>query len=130
MPIETTVATLLRSILHQQHSQQKFDFLTYLLPKSVPTLARKLEKNVQRGDQDNLNRAMNALQIMRYFLVGFQIDASHFHGALDPMTRVLPFLSEDQPLRQSMLELIQVCMSIHSGHPEKYEEAVKIIEAG
>ena len=32
------------------------------------------------------------------------------------------------PLRSELLELIQVCMSIHSGHPEKYKEAIEILE--
>ena len=79
-----------------------------------------------------LNRAHNALTLSRFFLVGHQIDPSYFHEALDTYIRILPFLTnsqEDGLLRRDMLELIQICMSIHSGHPEKYNDAIELLEA-
>ena len=32
-------------------------------------------------------------------------------------------------LRSEMIEVIQVCMSIHSGHPEKYKEVIEILQS-
>ena len=78
-----------------------------------------------------LNRARNTLSLSRFFLVGHQIDPSYFHEALDVYTRILPFLTnseEDGGLRRDILELVQICMSIHSGHPEKYKDAIELLE--
>ena len=78
-----------------------------------------------------LNRAHNALTLSRFFLVGHQIDPSYFHEALDTYTSILPFLTDsegDGLLRHEIFELIQICMSIHSGHPEKYKDAIELLE--
>ena len=88
------------------------------MPKSVPYLAKKLEKSVTRND---LTRTTSIVSLSRFFLLGLQIDASHFHGVIDTYLRILPFLPSVEPVRKELVELMQICMNIHSGHPEKYE---------
>ena len=96
----------------------------------MPVLTQKIEKSITAAsnNQDSLERARNALSLTRFFLFGHQIDPSFFHGVLETYTRLIPFLSQEMPLRSELLELIQVCMSIHSGHPEKYKESIEILE--
>ena len=96
----------------------------------MPLLTQKLEKSITAAsnNEESLERARNALSLTRFFLFGHQIDPNFFHGVLDTYTRLLPFLSQEMPLRSEILELIQVCMSIHSGHPDKYKLAVEILE--
>ena len=73
------------------------------MPKSVPYLAKKLEKSVKRAD---LSRASSIVSLSRFFLVGLQIDASHFHDVLETYTRILPFLPSTEPVRKDLLNLL------------------------
>lgn len=47
---------------------------------------------------------------------------------LDGLVRVFPFISREHPLSRDLAQLVQICTSIHSGHPEKYEEVTKLID--
>ena len=77
------------------------------MPKSLPTLASKLEKGVTKAVRDeSLERPRNALSLLRFFLVGHQIDPSYFHGVLDTLVGVFPFVGEEEPLHRDIAHLL------------------------
>ena len=47
---------------------------------------------------------------------------------LDSFIRLVPFIQASSTLRKEILDLVQIGMSIHSGHPEKYKEAITLLE--
>ena len=70
MPLEASISTLLRCILNYNLQSQKYDFLVYLMPKTLPVLTGKLEKSIQADTESALERARNALGLSRFYLVG------------------------------------------------------------
>lgn len=77
MPMESSISTILTGLLSQQLMTQKYDFLVYLMPKSVQILAKKLEKGILRSEQSQQNedqivskKAENIVKLSRFFIAG------------------------------------------------------------
>ena len=70
--------------------------------------------------------------MVRFFLLGHQIDPSYFLNILDRLEALARhFATEatrDDKLLVQIVNLIQTCMSIHSGHPEKYQPVSEMIK--
>ena len=114
MPLVQTVCFLLNSILNWNISNGKYEFLAFLMPKTLNQLTSKVEKNLQMAS------AVQAITLMRFFVAGFQVDASAFHDIIPKLTRIIEFTSDN--LRLQLVHLVQIGMAVHNGHPEKYKE--------
>ena len=70
--------------------------------------------------------------MIRFFLVGHQIDPSYFLNILDRLEALTRHFASaetrDDKLLVQTINLIQTCMSIHSGHPEKYQPISQMIK--
>ena len=68
---------------------------------------------------------------MRFFLIGHQIDPIYFLDTLESLEQLVKLFSEgestDLLLLAKVINLVQLCMAIHTGHPEKYKTTSELI---
>ena len=68
---------------------------------------------------------------MRFFLVGYQIDPTYFLDALESLEKLTKYFSDSETidllLLTKVINLVQLCMAIHTGHPEKYKTTSELI---
>ena len=68
---------------------------------------------------------------MRFFLIGYQIDPTYFLGILETLETQIKHYADpetiDKQLLMKVINLVQLCMAVHTGHPEKYKSTSELI---
>eukprot|EP00347_Sterkiella_histriomuscorum_P008207 403345967 len=120
LPLTKVIENSLLTQLRAQVQSQKFQFLIYLIPRSIKLLIAKLKKSS--------TTRVGALNLLKFFEFGYQMQPKYFIDYCDDFIQILENLradydpARDREFTQEFANFLTVSMNIHMGHPEKYIE--------
>ena len=84
--------------------KKNYDFLIYLIPKTMEKLRARISEALNGSiDQSQKQRLSNCLDLMRFYLVGYQIDPSYFLGTLGSFEQLIKYFSDSKSIDLQLL---------------------------
>ena len=86
-------------MMQQNLMKKNYDFLIYLIPKTMEKLKARISEALSSSiDQSQKQRLSNCLDLMRFFLVGYQIDPSYFLDTLESLELLIKYFSDSESI--------------------------------